>query len=353
MDRKEDITLLLLTNPEFVKWVKEPNEELDIYWTNWMQAHPGNVKEVKVAREILLGLKEQPQMVSQDVKSRVLQNILAHEQANEIDFQAHRNSHSWLTIKQWYKVAVILIFTSFTGYFLGQIKTDEPIKKDALVTKPVMLTKTTHNGEKLNFKLPDGSNVWLNSGSQLTFPETFDSLERKVFLLGEGYFDVKKDSVSIFKVVSGNIETKALGTSFNINFFEPDEVLVSLVTGKVEIHSESANKSYLLAPGEQLQYKQTQDHFNISEFSDAATIGWREGLLVFENATFDEVVAALERWYGVEIQVTGNPNNSWALSGKYFNQTLDLVLKRISFIENFNYEINGKKIHLKFKQYDT
>jgi ferric-dicitrate binding protein FerR (iron transport regulator) len=353
MDRKEDLTLLLLTNPEFVKWVKEPNEELDFYWTNWMQAHPGNVKEVKVAREILLGLKEQPQMVSQDVKSRVLQNILAHEQANEIDFQAHRNSHSWLTIKQWYKVAVILILTSFTGYLLSQFMTAEPKEQEALVSKPVMLTKTTHFGEKLNFKLPDGSSVWLNSGSQLTFPETFDSLERKVFLLGEGYFEVKKDSSSVFKVVSGNIETAALGTSFNINFFDPNEVFVSLLTGKVEIHSESANKSYLLDPGEQLQYKQTENHFNISEFSDASAIGWREGLLVFENATFDEVVSVLERWYGVEIQVTGKPKKSWALSGKYFNQTLDLVLDRMSFIENFKYEINRKKIHLKFKQYDT
>ncbi|MDO6439347.1 DUF4974 domain-containing protein [Cyclobacterium sp. 1_MG-2023] len=349
MDRKEDIPILLLTNPEFVKWVKEPNEELDIYWMNWMQAHSEKVMEVKKAREILLGLKDQPYKVSDDVKSRVLQNILAHEQAYEIDFQVHQSSHSWLTIKQWYKVAVILVLTSFMGYLLSQFVTAEPTKSEAQVSKPVMLTKSTHFGEKLNFKLPDGSSVWLNSGSQLTFPERFDSLERKVTLLGEGYFEVKKDSSRVFKVVSGNIETAALGTSFNINFFDTNEVFVSLLTGKVEIHSDSANKTYLLDPGEQLQYKQVTNQFNITEFSDAEAIGWREGLLVFENAAFDEVVAVLERWYGVEIQVIGKPRMSWALSGKYFNQTLDLVLDRMSFIEYFKYEINGKKIYLKFK----
>ncbi|WP_339903870.1 FecR domain-containing protein [uncultured Cyclobacterium sp.] len=348
MDKKDDITLLLLTNPEFVKWIKEPNEELDIYWNNWMQAHPGKVVEVKKAREIVLGLNTQPHSVSKEGKSRVLQNILAHEQANEIDIQVNQNPHSWLSIKQWYKVAVILILTSFTGYLLSQLEPKERQEVEASVKKPVMLTKTTHFGEKLNFKLPDGSGVWLNSGSQLIFPVTFDSLERKVFLSGEGYFEVKKDSSSVFKVVSGNIETIALGTSFNINFFDPNEVFVSLLTGKVEIQSESANNSYLLDPGEQLQYRQAENHFNISEFSDTAAIGWKEGLLVFENAAFDKVVAVLERWYGVEIQVTGKPQKPWALSGKYFNQTLDLVLNRMSFIENFKYEINGKKIHLKF-----
>lgn len=348
MDKKEDIALLLLTNPEFVKWVKEPTEELDIYWNNWMQAHSEKVMDVKEAREILLGLKGPANNVAGEVKSRVLQNILAHEDANEINFHVRRDAHSWLTIKQWYKVAVILVLTSFMGYLLSQFATAESKDKEALVSEPEMLTKATHFGEKLNFKLPDGSSVWLNSGSQLTFPETFDSLERKVYLLGEGYFEVKKDSSRAFKVVSGNIETAALGTSFNIDFFNPNEVFVSLLTGRVEIHSDSANQSYFLDPGEQLQYKQADNHFNITTFSDAETIGWREGLLVFEKAAFKEVIAVLERWYGVEIKVTGKPKKPWALSGRYFNQTLDLVLDRMSFIEYFKYEINGKKIHLNF-----
>lgn len=348
MNKKEDVFLLLVTNPEFVKWVLESNEELEIYWNNWVQAHPDQLMEVKKAREILLGLKDHPVIVSEDVKSKVLQNILEQEKPDEIEFHFHQKRNSWLTIKQWYKVAVILVLTCFTGYLLSQFNTAKSINNEVSLPKPILITKATLFGEKLNFKLPDGSSVWLNSGSQLTFPETFDSLERKVVLLGEGYFEVKKDTSRVFKVVSGDIETEALGTSFNVNFFDPNKVLVSLLSGKVKIHSGPTAESYVLDPGEQLQYLKPDNRFRVNKFSDALAIGWKEGLLTFENAGFKEVIAVLERWYGVNIKVSGQPKKPWLLSGKYYNQNLDLVLDRMSFVEYFKYEIDGKKIHLKF-----
>ena len=259
-----------------------------------------------------------------------------------------RELKSWLTIKQWYKVAVILVLTCCSGYllnqFLGSKETVEVIKE----TVPTLIAKTTHTGEKLNFKLPDGSTVWLNSGSELTFPEEFDSLERKVILLGEGYFEVKKDSLRPFRVVSGNLETEALGTSFNVNFFDPEKILVSLLSGSVRIQSKTADSSYILNPGQQLQFIPMEKAFKISKVTSETAIGWKDGLLSFKNAGFNEVIKSLERWYGVNIQVTGKPSKTWKLSGKYKNQNLDLVLDRMSFVENFNYEINRKNIHLKF-----
>jgi len=352
MDNGEETSLLLLTNPEFVQWVLYPNKELDIYWNNWMHVHPENLSEVKKAREILLGLQHHPLNISQGVKSRVLKNILANDKADQSNYSAYplsyRERKSWRTINQWYKVAVILVLTCFSGYLLSKFAVPEKPMEKLVEIQPVVITKATQFGEKLNFKLPDGSSVWLNSGSQLSFPEKFDSLERKVVLLGEGYFEVKKDTSRVFKVVSGDLETEALGTSFNINFLNPQEVLVSLLTGKVKIQSESLAESYLLVPGEQLQYIQTDNHFKISKIATETVIGWKEGLLSFKNAGFEEVVASLERWYGVNIQVSGRPLKTWRLSGKYKNQNLDLVLDRMSFVEYFNYEINGKNIHLKF-----
>ena len=352
MDNAEETSLLLLTNPEFVKWVLYSNKELDIYWNNWMHVHPENLSEVKKAREILIGLQHHPLNVSQEVKSRVLQNILANDKAYPSNYSSYSVSYkerkSWRTINQWYKVAVILVLTCCSGHLLSKFAVPEKTMEKLVKIQPAVITKATQFGEKLNFKLPDGSSVWLNSGSQLSFPEKFDSLERKVVLLGEGYFEVKKDTSRVFKVVSGNLETEALGTSFNINFLNPQEVMVSLLTGKVKIQSEPTAESYLLAPGEQLQYIQIDNHFKISKIQSETVIGWKEGLLSFKNAGFDEVVASLERWYGVNIRVSGMPSKSWILNGKYKNQNLDLVLDRMSFIEYFNYDINGKKIHLKF-----
>ncbi|WP_048644247.1 FecR family protein [Cyclobacterium amurskyense] len=352
MTNRKETSLVLLTNPEFVQWVLHPNKELDMYWNNWMKVHPESIQEVKKAREMLQGLQHEPLHVSQGVKSRVLQNVLANDQAVSSEISRYpfdyKETKSWLTIKQWYKVAVILVLTCCSGYllnqFLGSKETVEVIKE----TVPTLIAKTTHTGEKLNFKLPDGSTVWLNSGSELTFPEEFDSLERKVILLGEGYFEVKKDSLRPFRVVSGNLETEALGTSFNVNFFDPEKILVSLLSGSVRIQSKTADSSYILNPGQQLQFIPMEKAFKISKVTSETAIGWKDGLLSFKNAGFNEVIKSLERWYGVNIQVTGKPSKTWKLSGKYKNQNLDLVLDRMSFVENFNYEINRKNIHLKF-----
>ncbi|WP_339922157.1 FecR domain-containing protein [uncultured Cyclobacterium sp.] len=352
MGNKEGTSLVLLTNPEFVQWVLHPNKELDIYWENWMRVHPESIHEVKEAREILLGLKHKPLHVSQEVKSRVLQNILANDKPVSSELSRYsfdyKESRSWLTIKQWYKVAVILVLTCYTGYLLNHFIGSESPSEENQEIQATLITKLTHNGEKLNFKLPDGSSVWLNSGSQLTFPKEFDSLERKVVLIGEGYFEVKKDTLKAFKVVSGNLETEALGTSFNVNFFNPTQVLVSLLSGKVKIQTKALEENFILEPGQQLRYIPTEKEIKIFKVTSEAAIGWKEGLLTFKNAGFNEVIESLERWYGVKIQVSGKPSKAWKLSGRYENQNLDLVLDRMSFVENFNYEINRKIIHLKF-----
>ena len=243
---------------------------------------------------------------------------------------------------------MILVLTCYSGYLLNQFIGSEIPTVEIDEIQPTLITKTTHNGEKLNFKLPDGSSVWLNSGSQLTFPKEFDSLERNVALIGEGYFEVKRDTLRAFKVVSGNLETEALGTSFNVNFFNPKQVLVSLLSGKVKIQTKALEESYILEPGQQLQYIPTEKEIKILKVTSETAIGWKDGLLSFKNAGFSEVIKSLERWYGVTIQVSGNPSKNWKLSGRYENQNLDLVLDRMSFIEDFNYEIVRKNIHLKF-----
>jgi hypothetical protein len=353
MSKAKEISLFLLSNPEFVQWVIDPNQELDIYWNNWLQAHREHFNEVKKARELILGLHHKPLEIQAEVKSRVLLNVLAHDKTKSGSFIPHPSLNKewniWLSIKQGYKVAMILILICLLGYLINQFALPDRLVQKPENLKPSFITKTTNFGEKLNFKLPDGTNVWLNSGSQLTFPDEFDSLERRVVLKGEGYFDVKEDEISVFKVVSGNLETEALGTSFNINFLNPEKVLVSLIDGKVKIQYIPFEESYLLAPGEQLQYYKTNKDFKITKFNTEMSIDWKEGLLSFKNAKFQEVVASLERWYGVQIRVSGKPSSPWSLSGKYKNQTLDLVLDRMSFVETFKYEINGKNVHLKFK----
>lgn len=355
MQKQDEFFLFLLTNPEFVRWVKKPSPELETYWKNWMLAHPESLAPVKRARELLLGLHPSPAVPDTGAKSRVLQAILASDKLPDQQFSEKSNSRSrtenlfWFALDQWTKVAAILFLTLSSTVLLNKMTISSSAQEEEdVVPVPEFVTKVTQFGEKLNIKLPDGSSVWLNSGSELGFPEQFDSLERRVILRGEGFFEVIPDPHRPFRVETEKIVTEALGTSFAINAIVEDQLEISLVSGKVKINHTSTGETVLLNPGEQLRYKNSNQSMEVGSFSVDKILGWKEGVLQFSNAGFEEVIKKLERWYGVQISYSGHPGNSWLLSGRYTNQNLDLVLNRMAYIESFDYSIKGKNVHLKF-----
>ncbi|SHN15398.1 FecR family protein [Cyclobacterium lianum] len=353
MSKHEETILSLLTDPEFVRWVRSPDPALDIYWENWILAHPDKIKCLREAREMIEGLKAGQGDFSAARKYRVLQQILAKETSHTMSLKGKSASvpmtpFLWLIMGQWTKVAAILLLTLMSTFLWSKMVFNPPPLVPIEDARASVITKKTQFGEKLNFKLPDGSSVWLNSGSSLVFPEKFDSLERRVKLLGEGFFEIQKDSSRTFIVESGNLLTEALGTSFNVRYLDPEPPTVSLVSGKVRINHNNLENRFFLEPGQQLHFRKSNQSFEVIPFSLSDILGWKDGLLQFKDASFDEVVDQLERWYGVEINVAGRPSGKWKLSGKYQDQHLDLVLDRMAFIENFEYYIKGKNVNLKF-----
>ncbi|WP_205601990.1 FecR family protein [Cyclobacterium jeungdonense] len=352
MNRQDDIFFFLITNPEFIRWVKHPNPELDTYWKNWMLAHPESLEAVKRAREMVSGLRRPSSIPDAGAKSRVLQTILASDRIPNQQFSKKSISSTknlfWFALDQWTKVAAILFLTLSSTVLLNKMTYTPPAQEENVISVPEYVTKITRFGEKLTIKLPDGSSVWLNSGTELRFPEKFDSLERRVTLHGEGFFDVIPDSHRPFRVETGKIVTEALGTSFSINDIVEDRLEISLVSGKVKINHNRTGEIVLLNPGEQLSYRDSNQSMEVGTFSAEKILGWKDGILEFSKAGFEEVVKKLERWYGVQITVSGHPENSWQLSGRYANQDLDLVLNRMAFIETFDYSIKGKNVQLKF-----
>lgn len=352
MHKQDDIFLFLVTNTEFVRWVKSPNPELDTYWKNWMLAHPESLAEVKRAKEMISGLRQKTLPANASAKTRVLQTILASESIPVQKIPPKSVSRTktpfWFCLDQWTKVAAILLLTLLSTFLLYKMTFVSPAPIEVPSQTP-LISKVTRFGEKLTIKLPDGSTAWLNSGSELKFPERFDSLERRVMLSGEGYFEVSHDSIRTFRVVTGNIITEALGTSFAVNEeIETGKLEISLVSGKVKVNDKSRDEFVILSPGEQLRYRDSSQGMEVGTFSAEKVLGWRDGILQFSNAGFEEVIRKLERWYGVQIAVSGRPGTSWQLSGRYANQHLDLVLNRMSYIESFSYKINGKNVQLKF-----
>ncbi|WP_339901493.1 FecR domain-containing protein [uncultured Cyclobacterium sp.] len=187
----------------------------------------------------------------------------------------------------------------------------------------------------------------MNSNSEFSFPEKFGNKERKVFLEGEAFIEVEKDSLRPFRVVAQGLTTTALGTSFNIREKGEKGIRISLVTGKVKIKNVSTSEDIYLNPGEELYRDPVTGEKNIRKFNTQTIASWKDGTILFEKSNLLEVVAILENWYGVKIAVQNPENASWEFSGEYHKQSLENVLKSMGYVQNFEYDLDGKNVTIK------
>lgn len=215
-----------------------------------------------------------------------------------------------------------------------------------------LIVKENANGVKTRIKLPDGTKVWLNSGSKISYPQAFSMDFRKVELEGEAFFDVHRDTSKPFIVKTRNVETRVLGTSFNVMAYERRNIAITVATGKVQVSSfdsESLKKSMIdLVPNQQASFDLTTGNINVNKIDASRFTAWKEGRLIFNEMKMDEVVQSLERWYGVKVFVQSESIKNCTISIEYTNETLVNVLDGFKYIFNIDYElIDGKKIILK------
>jgi len=343
---KEDF----LNNKEFVRWVKQPNDNLDKYWKKWLETHPDQRNDFFIAREVIKGLQTGRHLPTPEEKEEILLKILSGD-TNQITAdnkkgRSHDLSFYWKSFPIGGKVAALLLLAFMCIISLKALnQSSEPQPE---IQPVMMLTKSTTKGQKCKFKLPDGSMVWLNADSKLIYPEQFPDSLRQVSLIGEAFFEVAKNPAKPFKVITEDLTTTALGTAFNINTFCPQKLDVSLIEGKVKVENARTEEKILLSPGQQLQYSLKEQKTTVGVFDGLTVTGWKEGILYLKDSKFEDVIEKLKRWYGVDIEVLGKPKPSWSLTGKYDNQSLEMVLNRMSYIEHFEYTIQDKNVTLKF-----
>lgn len=166
--------------------------------------------------------------------------------------------------------------------------------------KPVFNTLTNPRGSKpIAMTLSDGSKIWLNSESSITYPVVFTGIERRVILNGEGYFEVAKNKNRKFVVQSGNILTEVLGTHFNINAYEiKNSVKTTLLEGKVQVIN--SGKVLLLNPGQQA-IAQNNGSLSKNNVDTDRVMAWKNGFFDFDDMDLGEVLEELSRWYGIRV----------------------------------------------------
>lgn len=160
-------------------------------------------------------------------------------------------------------------------------------------------------GDASAFVLPDSSRVWVNAGSTLLYPTNFKQLNsRTVYLTGEASFFVSKDKEKPFIVKTSGLDVQALGTVFTVKSYAwEDCILATLEEGSVKVSvGNNSGQSYVLKPGEQLVYSHADNSVRIHQVDLSSFRMTRKGYLVFENATFEEMIRTLERKYGVIFQ---------------------------------------------------
>ena len=214
--------------------------------------------------------------------------------------------------------------------------------------------------------LPDGSQVWLNSGSKLYFPSLFTGNTREVQLIGEGYFDVESNPQKPFVVNANGITIKALGTSFNVKSY-PDEPYVetTLVEGKVLVTKEDSNTTSIsLQPNQKVtiyrndgvppsfaehitEQKKEVISRNVvleKEVNTKKDISWRDDLWIIEDETLATLVKKLERRYNINIEFKDSTMLRFRYSGTIKDEPVDKVLKVLTLTSPLTYTRNHNKI---------
>jgi transmembrane sensor len=193
--------------------------------------------------------------------------------------------------------------------------------------------------------LSDGSGVWLNSNSSLTYPKTFSENERNVQLTGEAYFEISHDSLHPFKVQTHSIQVKVLGTSFNIRSYTSEKnTETTLVEGKVVIQNKQGNTLAMLAPGQMAEYDKHRQYLAVKTVDPHGYTAWRHGSIVFTNATLDDITGKLSELYQVHFTFKGAKSHTSYNFSFRKGQSIDKVLEMLSFIAPIKYNVEGNEI---------
>ncbi|GAA0879019.1 FecR domain-containing protein [Algoriphagus jejuensis] len=314
-------------------------EELQIL-EDWASQDEGNLELMETLRKVWNEKNPEPILVN--VEDRI--GEIWQKGKAEKPMRASAGI-SWM---KYAAVILLLVSSSFAVFYWSQTRETPTVEQPTSL--PSYVLRENKAGQKTKIFLPDGSIAYLNSSSQIQFLEGFVGKERRVLLEGEAFFEVAEDKTKPFVVESRTVETLALGTAFNVNAFGDSKVVrVSLLEGEVKVNQiGNADESVILNPGRQLEVVPETRSFLEMPFNAEEVLGWKDGKMVFNNASLKEVVQRLERWYGVQIQVKGNVPKNWKVTTEYQSQTLKDILTDLQYSKKFAYEIDESKITISF-----
>ncbi|MCR8556465.1 FecR family protein [Mucilaginibacter sp. BJC16-A38] len=223
----------------------------------------------------------------------------------------------------------------------GRIIYQAPDKK-AIDSSDTFNTINIPRGGQFQVVLSDGSKVWLNSSSSITFPTAFSKIERRVTITGEVYFEVAKNKQLPFRVVAGKQTVEVLGTHFNINAYTDESAIkTTLIEGSVKVSANS--NTAILKPEQQSTIFNRTDKISISTVDTEDVLAWKNGNFQFESAEIPLIMRQASRWYDVDIKYEGEVPKRRFTGSISRNVNLSELLKMLKYT-GINFKIEGKTI---------
>ena len=191
--------------------------------------------------------------------------------------------------------------------------------------------------------------MFLNSGSEIRYPEAFGEGRREVFLKGEAWFEVAKDSEREFWVRTGMMDVKVLGTSFNVNAYEKlGKVAMTLVEGSVEVAC--VGKSFRIVPGEQFVYDKNSREADVRMVDTEQYTSWKDGYYKFRQTTLEEIMTTLSIWYEVNVFYQNESAKQVEFTGKVKRyEDIRVLLDKFEQTENVTFDIKGNNVFIKVR----
>lgn len=252
-----------------------------------------------------------------------------------------RNRFRLSVLWRYAAVVAVLCVVSYFSYWRGGEKMKGHFA-EIVVEAPL--------GSRTKLNLPDGTLVWLNGGSKMSYSQGFGVADRSVRMTGEGYFEVKRNEKLPFIVQTKNLSVRVLGTKFNFrDYAEDDEVVVSLLAGKVALNNLMKDeKEISLVPNERVVLDKKSGKMQLERTVATNAAEWTKGYLFFDEELLPDIVKELERSYNVKIKIKDDTLNTFRFYGNFVRreQSIDEVLDALAATGKIRYKIEGNEITL-------
>lgn len=301
--------------------------------SDWLEADPANA-DTLFRLESLHRQVGASTMNTREVAQH-LQNV--HRRIDNIRNHTHRTAHlrSWLR-----RVAVMIGVFVLGALAIWLARTDSPLRSDQ------MLTAYASGTHPRVVHLADGTSVWLKPGSQLRYPKTFNTTDRRVELFGEGYFEVTKNKHLPFVVAGGLVEVQVLGTKFDFSTSRNGQLAsVSLIEGSVEVKDVKRESRLLLKPRQRVMINTATGQQHVEGMDTRLVAAWHDQLIRFTNANVNNIARALEQLYGIQVHVADNIDATVTFSGAVsLTTSIDSVMALIKSTVPIRYHRKGDTV---------